>query len=83
MDRSHEAVFHAKGIIQYLYHRCQAVCGARGVGNDLVRRLKVLVVYAKNYHVVYLVLRRNSKYDFFRARLKVKGYLLFRAEDAC
>ncbi|MCY1423008.1 hypothetical protein D9M71_387110 [compost metagenome] len=44
MDGGHQALFDAELAVQYLGDRCQAVGGAGGIGNDLVRGPQDVVV---------------------------------------
>ncbi|MNM84710.1 hypothetical protein D3C81_968050 [compost metagenome] len=81
MDGGHQAVLDAQLAVQHLGHRRQAVGGARGVGDYLLRGAQHAVIDAVHHRGVDLLARRRDDH-LARSRQQVRGGLLAAGEGA-
>ncbi len=71
VDGRDEPFLDAEGVVEHLGDRRQAVGRARGVGDDPVLRLQLVVVDADHDRGVDLVLGRHGQHDLVRSGLEV------------
>src|SRR5699024_10201244 len=82
VDRGHQATLDAEGVVHDLGQRCQAVCGARSVGDDgVLLRVVVLVVDSHDEGGVDLLARCGEQH-LLHAGLEVTVGLLVLRELA-
>ncbi len=81
VDRRHEALFDADGLVEDLGDRCKAVGRARSVGDDLVVLGQLVVVDAIDDGQVGAVGRSRND-DALGAGFQMHGGLVTRGEDA-
>jgi len=65
----HEALDDLEVVVDHLGERCQAVGGARGIGDDLVARIVSIQVHTDDEH--RRVSRRGGDDDFLGAAFQV------------
>ena len=82
VNRGHQALLDAEGLVQDLGHRSQAVGGARGVGHDLHAGIQDMIVDAHHEGRVELVLRRSAQHDPIGTRVDVFLEFLAAGEEA-
>ena len=82
VNRGHQALLDAEGLVQDLGHRGQAVGGAGRVGHDLHARLQDMIVDAQHEGRVELVLGRGAQDDPLGTRVDVLLKFLAAGEEA-
>jgi hypothetical protein len=82
VDRGHEAPLDPELIVEDLDDRCQAVGGARGVGDDLVVFAQILVVDSKDHGGTQFVLCGNGEDHTLGPGLDVLRHGMLGAEHA-
>ena len=82
VDRRHQALLDAEGVVEDLGERGEAVGGAGGVGDDLEVLVDDLVVHAQDDRGVQLVLGRGAQDDAPGAGVDVLLELLLAGEEA-
>ena len=73
VDGGHHAVFDTEIFMDDFGHRCQAVGGAGGIGDDVVLGGVVFVFVDSHYDGDVFTLGRSRDDDFFRAGFNVRG----------
>ena len=82
MHRGHEAGHQTDLVVQRLDQRCQAVGGARGIGDDRVAGLEHTMVHAIDHRRVDILATRGRDDDFLGAGCDVCRSFFFSGEKA-
>ena len=82
VDRGHDPALDADGVVEHLGHRCEAVGGAGGVGDDVVRGRVVSVVVDAEHDGQVFVLGRGGDDDLGGTVVQVSAGPVGVGEDA-
>ncbi len=82
VDGGHQAVHDADLVVQHLGQRCQAVGGARGVGDHLMRRRELVVVDAEHEGAVHVLVAGRGDDHFLGAGGEMRAGLGLGGEQA-